>query len=603
MSAERRSPTRTTRRLWFGLTVVLCATGAMGAVLLGDLNGDGAIDSDDETLLKGYYGAEQGDSSFEPAADLNHDGRINVLDLALFGAGFGATGGEQDGDAPGLLITLNDIPDDMNDLLVAPPDRFQITLHFDRGDGSAIDTTSLSVSSSQDIGAYSAGSELAALFSVTPTRALWEIPAGSDLARTSHYLSVSVDDAAGNRATEEYGFAVRNFAFGPPLENLQTIFLDFEQDRSLGPEIDILEDLREFGLSSAYEPGLEAQMLDWVIAEITGRANQFYGRNFDGTPGDDAADVLFVSSAPTGPHSRICVGGQSALGAAYAGASIMDLNNSDETSDDCANPNYGVFPNALDNLWGGSTEYQAVFYPLDPGGGGIPVGESPLDAIVLAPDFDPESASAEETLRWYQITDAVAAFAQAVGSVTAHETGHLLGLTAHGPTPGGLFGGEVGGETDHNVTPQGGTPAENFLMNRGGSFSFEEITGRNGEALPSFRPLSWAYLRDRIVVNSQVTGLYPPPKISSAGPNPLELDPPVSAQITITGDDFVETPWIDLVSEGLPTPRRLQNVIFIDPQTLQATANAYVVPPGTYDVRVTNPDGQKVSLVDGLEVQ
>ena len=36
-----------------------------------------------------------------------------------------------DTTAPTVFITLNDIPDDMNDVVVVPPESFQITLSFD----------------------------------------------------------------------------------------------------------------------------------------------------------------------------------------------------------------------------------------------------------------------------------------------------------------------------------------------------------------------------------------------------------------------------------------------------------------------------------------
>ena len=144
--------------------------------------------------MRDCFGASLGKPSFEPAADLNGDGDVDVSDLAILGANFHQTGGDPDTTAPGLLITLNDIPDHMNDLLVVPPDRFQITLLFDSGGHSVVDRSSLAVTSSEDIGPYAAGTDLAPQFTVTPTRAVWEIPAGSDLARTSHYLTASIRD-------------------------------------------------------------------------------------------------------------------------------------------------------------------------------------------------------------------------------------------------------------------------------------------------------------------------------------------------------------------------------------------------------------------------
>lgn len=571
--------------------------------LAGDLDGDGLVGSFDETLLSGLYGHNLGESDYDPAADLNGDDSIDVVDLALFGTSFGAAGGDVDIMPPELLVTLNDIPDDMNDLLVVPPEGFLVTLRVDSAGGSLLDPASLSVTSSQDVGPFPAGTDLGPQFSVTPPLARFEIPAGSELARTSHYLSVSVRDVAGNQASGDYGFAVRDFDFGEPLGNLQTIFLDFDQDRSLGPEIDFLEDLREYGLSSSSAPALESQMRDWVVSEILARVHPYYGRNPDGSPGPDAANVVFVDTPPAGDHSRLCVGGESYQGGAFLGSASLDVNNLDETSDECGPiPVYGVFPQAMDNLWGANAELHAAFDPLDPGAGGVPVGEDPLDAVVLDPGWNAFAATQAEIDRYGAIVAAVEAFSQVLATAIAHETGHSLGLTAPGPAPGGLWGGTSGGSKDHNVATAGGTPSQNYLMNPGGSFSFEEMTGLGGSSLPVFRPLSWAYLRDRIVINPSVTGLFPAPSISSVSPSPAVYQGG-SVQITVTGENFFGTPVIELAAVGDPTPNPVLNVMLLDSTTLVGDLLQFLVPPNTYEVRLVNPDDQIVVAPDPLVVQ
>jgi hypothetical protein len=583
-------------------TAFLVGASAVGAALLvGDLDGDGLVDTADEAWLASSYGNASSDPGYEPASDFNSDGATNVRDLALFGASFGASGGPTDTTPPSLLVTLNDVPDDMNDLLVVPPDGFQITLLLDGAGGSVIDPASLSITSSEDMGAQQAGTELASLFSVNPTRALWEVPAGSELARTSHYLTASIRDAAGNlSATGVYGYAVRDFPYGAPLGNPQTVFLDFDQDRSLTSEIDLIEDLQEYGLSSAVVTTYETQMRDRVVSEVLTRTHAFYG-----SPGPDGANIVFVDSDPGGTHARLCVGGESAQGANFLGAEQLDVHNINEGSDHCGASNlFGVWPQAIDNLWGGDGTYQATFFPIDPDEGGTPVGEDPLDATVLAPGFDPLAATTPEFNRWLTIQTAVAAFSQAVATAVAHETGHTLGLVAHGPAPGGLYGGDTGSQTDHNVTPTGGTPAGNFVMNQGTSFSFDEITGMSGESLPVFRPLGWAYLRDRVVLDSQVTGLFPPPVLSSVTPNPVDIAPPQSATVTLHGADFLATPTlVELIGVSGPLPQGLLNLVFVDPQTVTGAVNKFLHPPGTYDVRLVNADGQEVTLIDGLEIQ
>lgn len=593
--------------IWVLLLVWLVVPWAASAALLGgDLTGDGLVDAEDEPWLRAAYGATSADPQFEPAADLNGDGVVDHCDLGLFGGNFGASGGEVDLTPPTLLLTLNDIPDDMNDLLVVPPEGFQITLLPDGAGGSAIDTASLSLTSDQDVGAYPAGIELGPLFQVTPTRAAWKVPAGSELARTTHNLLASIADAAGNLAEVSYGFGVRDFASGPPLGNLQTIFLDFDQDRSLGPEIDFLEDLRSFGLSSSTAPAIESLMRDRLVSEIVARVHPYYSRKADGSPGPDAANVVFVDTAPGGTRSRLCVGGESSLGGSFLGAATMDVNNLNESQDECVgSATFGVFPQALDDLWGGDAEFQATFDPLMASRGGTPVGENPLDVVVTSPVFDPGSATAEELARWEVIENAVDGFAQTIASVVAHESGHLLGLVAHGPAPGGLYGGTTGGKTDHNVTPSGAHPAENFLMNAGFTFSFEEMTGRNGSPLPVFRALGWAYLRDRVALNTHVAGLYPPPTLTSVTPNPVSVPQgQQTVEVTLHGTDFIETPLlVELITEGDPTPNPLLNVTFVNSETVTGVVNKFLVPPALYDIHLVNTDDQEVTLVDGLEVQ
>ena len=449
------------------------------------------------------------------------------------------------------------------------------------------------MTSDRDVGAVPAGSPLP--FAVTPTHAEFEVPLGSDLERTSHYLSASVRDLAGNEAIAVYGFAVRDFAEGAPLGDLQTIFLDFSTDRSLTSEIDFIEDLRTYGLSSASDPTTEAIVLGLVVQEVVERVHPFYGRNPDGSAGADAANIQFDSQLPAVPHARLCVGGESSSGPLYLGGSSLDPNNRMETEDECQGVGavFGVFPQAIDDLWGYSPGYHQAFDPLLPGLG-TPVGAHPLDTIVLDPEFDPYSATQAESARLSEIVLAYTAFAQIVATAVAHETGHLLGLTTSGATPGGLFG-----QGDHNSSPQGGTPLGNLVMNPGGAFSFEEASGFGGEPVPVFRPLNWAYLRDRIVLDSAVTGLFPAPEIGSVSPNPLSA----TAILTVTGENFLATPYIHLLIESDPTPNLLTGITLIDSQTLTGVVKASQNPPGTYDVRITNPDGQSVTLIDALVVQ
>ena len=93
---------------------------------------------------------------------------------------------------------------------------------------------------------------------------------------------------------------------------------------------------------------------------------------------------------------------------------------------------------------------------------------------------------------------------QQAADLTGLPQDRIVIATTHthgGPDFQGLWGGVGGVVLDHNTTPTGGSPAENFLMNAGNQFSFAEITGRGASGAPVFRPLNWAYLRDRVVLD------------------------------------------------------------------------------------------------------
>ena len=55
-------------------------------IITGDLNRDGSVDRDDLAVLQGAYGTGSGDSGYAAEIDLNGDGVINYLDLAMLGA-------------------------------------------------------------------------------------------------------------------------------------------------------------------------------------------------------------------------------------------------------------------------------------------------------------------------------------------------------------------------------------------------------------------------------------------------------------------------------------------------------------------------------------
>jgi hypothetical protein len=86
-------------------------------------------------------------------------------------------------------------------------------------------------------------------------------------------------------------------------------------------------------------------------------------------------------------------------------------------------------------------------------------------------------------------------------------------------------------------------------------------------------------------------------------PNPAVYGPgQYTISITVEGTGFLATPTVELLREGSPTWDAVQGETFVSDTTVTGTINVYVVIPGLYDVRLTNPDGQQVVLEDHLTV-
>jgi hypothetical protein len=312
-------------------------------------------------------------------------------------------------------------------------------------------------------------------------------------------------------------------------------------------------------------------------------------------------NILFTWFDPGAAHSSLCIGGQHPTVPAALGAAPLDLDNTEEDQDECTFVQHGVFPHAMANLWAWDPLFQQIFWPLMPSRGGVPIGADPLDDELLSPGFDPQEASVAQAARYARVADALDAFAQTIAVAAAHETGHMLGLTAPGPAPAGLFGGTSGGQLQHDVTSWGTTPAQNFIMNPGASFSFAEITGRQGQPKPFFRAIGWAYLTNRLVRNEQVTSLEPPPRLFAVTPNPVHYNGQLLASITIQGDDLANAQIVDLKGTG-PIAIPVFNWTVVNNQTITGQVHSLFAVPGFYTVRVTNDDQQGAQLVNGLEV-
>ncbi|MCL6579962.1 MAG: hypothetical protein K6T73_11410 [Candidatus Bathyarchaeota archaeon] len=56
---------------------------------MGDVNRDGYIDSEDVELISAAYGSRPGSTNWNPDADLNGDGRVDLSDMTIAGKNHG----------------------------------------------------------------------------------------------------------------------------------------------------------------------------------------------------------------------------------------------------------------------------------------------------------------------------------------------------------------------------------------------------------------------------------------------------------------------------------------------------------------------------------
>jgi len=83
---------------------------------MGDINRDGVIDDADKNLVGMAFGSKPGDPNWNPDCDLNGDGKVDVLDMTLFGAHYGLTIDKVfmhvltvESDPQGAPFTINDV--------------------------------------------------------------------------------------------------------------------------------------------------------------------------------------------------------------------------------------------------------------------------------------------------------------------------------------------------------------------------------------------------------------------------------------------------------------------------------------------------------------
>jgi hypothetical protein len=107
---------------------------------------------------------------------------------------------------------------------------------------------------------------------------------------------------------------------------------------------------------------------------------------------------------------------------------------------------------------------------------------------------------------------------------------------------------------------------------------------------PFFRPLDFAYLRDRTLTVNGLNQLLFPPTVES-------IDPPIisgSLQVVITGSGFASPVSVRCYNEQLSYGFVGEQVV--SETEITAWASSSQLAPGFYDLEVRNPDGQVAVL-------
>ncbi len=295
-----------------------------------------------------------------------------------------------------------------------------------------------------------------------------------------------------------------------PIGRRQVIHFDFTVDHDDDGLPDFWKDLERFGLASVDHPEMAKIVATAIEARALARLKKAYDADHDPNLTrltHDPVTVLFrPSSDPAALTTRICVGGKDPTGSGMVGHVRFDLRNEDKTSVECdLDPAAGLFPGELVN-YGGSVLYREILNPFLVARGGSPIGELSEDepeALSTLLHGEDEGEAQNRSGRQIRILRAVNILGDVLGSIMAHEAGHALGLVAIGRPSVGLFGGSEGGDYAHNIDVGGESAASDWLMNAGENLSFAALAGDSEGGPLRFRPLNYAYLRDRVIVTDK----------------------------------------------------------------------------------------------------
>ncbi len=477
-------------------------------------------------------------------------GQDAIVDLKgnLLPPGLPVTIRLSDGNRPSISsLTLAGVPAELNGTgtaggtLQAAPSGFTIDAAYTDA-SSALDATAFLLDCDVQVvaggQARPPGTNLLPFLSGSPgaNAAHWTVPSTLVFPEGDAVLTLTVADLSGERSPPlSFAFrvkkptdALRPFEDGPP--GGQVWYLDLSRDLealssstsdggvtiTLSVAIganglpDFEEELRILGLHSpspianvsggkdSNEVVMDLLRSEWLTWLGTFYRNTKVVYTFT-DPGGFPAGQSRVPYA-SGTHSRLAVAGSSDLGA--LGLAFFDPNNGsqdDDTLHPSSNPpstnRLGVFLHTLTafsiNLTG-SLFRQTFDEFLDHRG--TPIGEDAADKTRLQNLLSSTSGDTRQG----RIETAIARLGRFLAVVTAHESGHSMGLVQNGAQPTGLYGnlpavfpGSTDGHIDLSSTTIFPATAQE-IMSPGLSFT------KSLNPSTDFNPLLRAYLQEKV---------------------------------------------------------------------------------------------------------
>ena len=427
--------------------------------------------------------------------------------------------------------------------------------------GSDAAPSTLAITCDRDLGGIKAGQDISGRFTKTPGKATLLLPATLAAPAGAATFTAVLKDKSTPR-TSKLTVVVRKRTYKEdPFRLRDTWVLVFGGDQfavASGKDAagwwqvtstkgkngvaDFEEDLRAAGLSTAAmlpaaaalkkgsATGTNAIMHAWMENEVLTSARKAFGLTASGATAPGAVNIrLLPDSDATAPDyktfaEQVLKGGETSrafscisigggdltrpyLGLARGG-DVGNLRNEANIS-----PQRGVFTTAALAFLAKTAAKDSTLKMLlrqllgdfvpELGEGGLRVGEHSLDATILAPGFDPKTATPAASSRYNKLAFIVQTIGRLAGALTAHEMGHSLGLVPDGAPPYGLFGGETKASftngartTSHHID----TPGFNLMEAGPGSAAGAKLDIMSYLSEPRFNALNLAYLRGRLLV-------------------------------------------------------------------------------------------------------